>query len=191
MKTMKKMLVLVIMLTIATGYANESCTNVSTKAVTFLKFLNVKKGHQYTIKDDQGSILYTETIKRNGTFLKKFYFTDLDDGLYTFEIMKDFEIIIKPFKIESKTVLFLEDLARKEFKPVVRLENDKLLISQLSFDENPLEVKVYFEEELIYSDQIEGSIVLESTYRLLKNVKGSYSVSLKSGDRYFYENFEL
>ena len=118
------------MLTIATGYANESCINVPSKATTILKFSNVKKGHQYTIKDSKGSILYRETIKRNGTFSKKFDFTDLDDGFYTFEIIKDFEIVVRPFKILSQEVLFLNDEVTKEFKPLVRLENNTLMVSQ-------------------------------------------------------------
>jgi len=191
MKTMKKMLVLVIMLTIATGYANENNVNVPNKTITFLKFLNVKKGHQYTIKDHQGSILYSETIKRNGTFAKKFDFTDLSDGFYTFEISKDFEIVIKPFKIESQNVLFFEYLEKKVFKPLVRMENNKLLISQLSPAEQPLEVDIYYEGELIFSDELKGHKILKRVYELSKKEKGYYYLNLKSGERKFSKSFEL
>nr|WP_321232839.1 hypothetical protein [uncultured Psychroserpens sp.] len=191
MKTMKKMLVLVIMLTIATGYANEINRNVSSKAIAVLKFINAKKGHQYIIKDSQGLILYTETIKRNGSFSKRFNFTDLDDGFYTFEINKGFEIIIKPFQIESQTVSFIENMVTKEFKPVVRLEGDKLMISQLSPDLKSLKIELFYDGKCIHSEELKGSQVLERTYKLSKEVKGDYYVSLKSDDRCFSKTFKL
>lgn len=191
MKTMKTILNVVIMLSIAISYADGSCRSVPNKTTAILKFSNVKKGHQYTIKDSQDAVIYTETIKRNGSFLKKFDFTSLDNGFYTFEISKDIEIIIKPFKIESQRVFFLDGMETMEFKPVVRLETNTLMISQLSLDSKPLKVELFYEGKLIYSDELKGDQVLERTFKLSNEIKGSYYLSLKSGDRCFLESFEI
>ena len=100
MKAIKTILLVAIMLTIVTSYASEEVMDVPSKGITLLRFSNVKKGHHYKIIDDKGTTLYTETIKRNGAFAKRFDFTALNDGSYTIELDKDFEIIITPFIIQ-------------------------------------------------------------------------------------------
>lgn len=191
MKAVKNVLVFVIMLTIVAGYANENCINVPSKSITILKFSNVKKGHKYSINDNKGYAIYSGTFKKDGTYSKKFDFSNLKDGLYTLEISKDFEIVIKPFEIKEHNVFFLEDKETKAFKPVVRIDNNTLMISQLNLDKTPLDVELFYNDELIYSDQLKGGKVLERVYKLPKEERGEYYVSLKSGDRYFYDRFKL
>lgn len=191
MKTIKNLVVFVMMLTIATGYANENYIDGSNKVITVLKFSNVKKGHQYTIKDNQGFVIYSKTIDRNGTYTQEFDFTALADGLYTFEIIKDFEITVKPFQIAAEQVLFLHDMETKEFKPVVRLENHDLMISHLTLEEKPLVIELFFNGELIYADELKGSKILKRIYKLSAEEKGSYFLRLKSGNRLFTDSFKM
>ncbi|MFT5242537.1 MAG: hypothetical protein ACJA1H_000973 [Glaciecola sp.] len=191
MKTMKTILTVVMMLTIVTGYANENVIDVPSKAITLFKFSNVKKGHQYTILDNEGTVLYTEMIKRNGTFLKKFDFTALNNGSYVIELERDFEIIVTPFIIQSNSVLFLDSKEKTIFKPVVRLENDRLLISHMSLEEEPLNIELFYEGERIFKDQLVGKQILNQVYKLSDPEKGSYYLRMSSGDRSFIKSFEL
>lgn len=191
MKTIKKLVLLALMLTIVTGFANENVIDVPSKAIAVLKFSNVKKGHQYTILDNQGETLFSETIKRNGTFLKRFDFTGLKDGSYTLELEKDYEIIVTPFTIKSNSVMFLERNEKTIFKPVVRLENNQLLISQMSFDSQPLKVELFYEDQSIYKGELIGEKILKQVYKLSAQEKGDYYLRLSFGDRYFIKNFKL
>ena len=175
MKTLKKMLVLVIMLTIAAGYANDSGMNVPTKTTITLEFSNVKKGHQYIIKDSRGSVIYSESIKRNGSFSKEFNFTSL-------EISKDFEIIIKPFKIQSQKVIVLKDKETKLFKPVIRLKDNTLIISQMTLESKPLQVELVYDDEVIHSDELHGGQILKAKYGLSNNEKGTYYLEVVVGE---------
>jgi hypothetical protein len=191
MKTIKTILLAAILLIVSSGFANEKAIETTVKGITVLKFSNVKKGHQYKIIDDQGTVLYSETIKRNGTFAKRFDFTALNDGSYTLELDKDFEIVITPFIIQSKTATFLENNERVIFKPVVRTENNQLLISQMSLDEEPLQIELYYNGERIIKDQIVGDKILNKVYKLSAQEKGNYYLSMSSGDRSFIKTFEL
>lgn len=192
MKTMKKMLVLVILFTMATGYATGNDVHAPNKVTTIVKFSNVKKGHEYTIKNSQGVIIFSDMIEKEGTFAKKFDFTDMEDGFYTFEISKDFEIIITPFEILSHRVKFLDDQMTKKFKPVVRLKNDVLIISQLNLvDDASMKVQLYYEGEVIHNETLKGGQVLESILKLSKNEKGAYNLIITSGGQNFFQTFEL
>ena len=88
-------------------------------------------------------------------------------------------------------MLFLNDKVTKAFKPFVRLKKNTLLISQLTLDETPLKVELFYKGELILSDELKGNQILERAYRLSKDVRGDYFLKLKFGDRYFSEAFEL
>ncbi|MEM5563522.1 hypothetical protein WNY78_00330 [Psychroserpens sp. AS72] len=191
MKTIKTLVMVAFMLTIVTGYANENVIDVPSKAITTLKFSNVKKGHQYTIIDNEGVILFSETIKRNGTFLKKFNFTALEDGSYTVELSKDFEIIITPFIIQSNNVVFLESKEKTVFKPVVRTKDDQLLISLLSMDTKTLDIELFYNGESILKDTLTGDQVLNKVYKLSEKEKGDYYLHMTSGDRVFNKTFTL
>ncbi|MFD2916888.1 hypothetical protein [Psychroserpens luteus] len=191
MKTMKTLFLVAFMLTIVTGYANENVIDVPSKAITVLKFSNVKKGHQYTIIDNQGVLLYSETIDRNGTFSKKFDFTALKDGSYTVELNKDFEIIVTPFIVQSKSVIFLESKVRTVFKPVVRTKGNQLLISLMSMDVQTLDIELFYNGESIFKDQLKGDQILNQVYKLSSQEKGDYYLHMTSGDRVFNKSFKL
>jgi hypothetical protein len=191
MKTIRTLFLVAVMLTIVTSYANEKAIETASKGITLFEFSNVKKGHQYTILDNQGVELFTETIKRNGTFAKRFDFTALNDGSYTIELEKDFEIVVTPFIIQSNNVIFLESKEKIIFKPVVRFENNQLLISQLSLDKQPLEIKLYYNGERIFKDQLIGDKILTQVIKLSTQERGDYHLSMSFGGRTFIKNFEL
>ena len=79
----------------------------------------------------------------------------------------------------------------KEFKPVVRVDNDVLMVSQLTLDAKPLKLELVYNGELIFSDELKGAQVLERKYKLSNEEKGTYHISFTSGNRYFSEWFTL
>ena len=94
MKTIKrKVLVVVLMLGTLLNYANntELENELNTKIVKVV-FKGAKKGNQLKIKDDKGEILHTEYVNKQGNLIKLFDFSKLEDGSYTLELEKDFEI---------------------------------------------------------------------------------------------------
>ncbi len=190
MKTLKNILVVGMLSMVLTGFAND-ISDEKTKAITIFRFVNVKKGHQILIKNDNGSVIHRETVERNGNYAQFFDLSNLDDGFYTIEVDKDFEIIIKPFRIASKKVIYLNDKQTTEYKPVVRTDKNKVIISQLALNAKKLNIKLYYEDELIHEDTLKGASILDRVYSLSDDRKGKYSLIMTSGNREYVEFFSI
>ena len=199
-KEVKTGILLVTMLATMFSYANRPTTfekKVEIKNTT-LSIHNVKQGQQLVIKDSNGVVLYKELIDRSGMYNKGFDLTALPNGEYYFELDKDTEIHVIPFKVHSNSVEFLKEKETKFFKPVVRFKDDKILLSRLSFDKKPLEVKIYYDDysgyggyELIHSEAFKDTKIVERVYQLDKAKKGAYKVVVKTEGREFTDTMTL
>jgi len=198
-KEVKKGILLVTilgtMISYASSYSIESKAEIKR---TILSINSVKQGQQLIIKNNSGVVLYKELIEQSGAYNKGFDLTALPNGDYYFELEKDLEIQIIPFKVRLNNVEFLKDKEVKFFKPIVRFKDNKILLSRLSLDHKPLEVKIYYEEfgssssyDLIHSEKFEGVEIIERVYALDKTKKGAYKVVVKTQGREFTENMTI
>ncbi|WCO01567.1 hypothetical protein [Psychroserpens ponticola] len=190
MKTIKKMTLIVLMLVTTLSYAGKRKIRSFSK-VTMVEFVNAKKGQELLVKDKYGSVLHSETVKDNGKLSKWFDLNELENGNYSIELEKDFEIIVKSFEIKNNEVLFLKNGETKSFKPVIKTKNNKLLVSQLSLESNPIHVEIYYEDSLIYTETLQGEKTLNRIYSLSKAERGDYHTVIKTNNRTFVKYFEL
>ena len=193
MKTIKKITLVVFMLGALISYANEDKkpTNNKAKKTVKVEFHNVKKGHVLSIKDEQGSALYNNEIKNSGNYSKTFDFTALEDGIYSAELNKDFEIIIKKFYIKNGFVTFFNNKNEKEYKPVIRTKDNLLYISKRAFSQESLKVTIYYKGNAIFSETLKDKEYLKRIYKLSKNEIGNYKVIINTQDRHFVKDFTL
>jgi len=175
------------------SYANEDKkpTNNKAKKTVKVEFHNVKKGHVLSIKDEQGSALYNNEIKNSGNYSKTFDFTALEDGIYSAELNKDFEIIIKKFYIKNGFVTFFNNKNEKEYKPVIRTKDNLLYISKRAFSQESLKVTIYYKGNAIFSETLKDKEYLKRIYKLSKNEIGNYKVIINTQDRHFVKDFTL
>ncbi|WP_439129820.1 hypothetical protein [Polaribacter sp.] len=193
MKTnFKKCLVVVMMLGTLMNYANEKKNTayvVDGKKVK-VEFNTVKKGNTLTIKDSHDVVIYSQDIEKSGNYAKIFDLSKLVKGDYTAELEKDFEIIVKNFSILEGKVSFKEE--KTIFKPVIRTENNLVLISKIDFNKEPLKVALYYKGDVIFSETFkDDSQVLNRVYRLSEKEKGNYSVVINSNERSYVQNFNF
>ena len=98
MKTVLKkyLLLTTLMLGALIGYAKENNThcNLLKEEKIKLEFYNVKKGALLSIKNEEGTIVYSLEIKNSGNYSRIFDLSKLEEGNYTTELEKDYEIII-------------------------------------------------------------------------------------------------
>jgi len=196
-KEVKKGILLVTMLAAMISYASRPATldkKVEIKNTT-LSIHNVKQGQQLVIKDYNGIVLYKELIANSGAYHKGFDLTALPNGNYYFELDKDTEVQIIPFKVLMNKVEFLKDKETKFFKPIIRFKDNKVLLSRLSLDYKPLEVKIYYDDysnkELIHTEKFKDTKIIERVYALDKTKKGKYSVVIKTEGRAFTESITI
>jgi len=176
MKKIKRNLLVavVLMLGTFTNYANVEGISNKIKAVKVI-FENVEKGHELTVKNHAGIVIYNEDINQNGELIKFFDFSHLNNGVYTIEVEKEYEILIKEFEVKNTLVSFHKEAEKTLFRPVILTKKDRIFISRINFDKSPLNVAIYYNDEIIVEETISSEDkVLEKCYHLDLTVKGNY-----------------
>jgi len=190
-KHSKKGILLVTLFATLLSFANEaSLFNIKNDAKrTSLTLKNVKEGNLLSVRDINGVILYKEYIQESGTYTKGFDLTALPNGAYIFELDKDLEINTIPFTVKSNIVVFDKENEKTIFKPMARVKDDIVYVSKLSLNEDPLEIKVFFEglngSELMLTETIENTKIIERIYRLDGLNTGSYKIVFYTEGREF------
>jgi hypothetical protein len=154
MKTIiKKYLVAVTFLLSLVSYATEKniSTTIDGKKVK-VEFTAVRKGQVLSIKNANNIVMYSDVIEMAGNYTRTFDLTNLENGKYTAELEKDFETIIKPFLVENGLVTFTPEENKTIFKPVIRIQDNLLLISKISLENQPVKITLYYQGDIIYTE---------------------------------------
>ncbi|WP_417290781.1 hypothetical protein [Corallibacter sp.] len=189
-RLIKNSLVLVALFTTLLNFGNVKAKE------TYVTFSNVKKGSLLSLKDEDNQIIYKEEIQAEGYYSKKFDFTLLPTGNYYFELEKDLEINTKPFSVTLEAIDFHEEKSVKFYKPIVSLKGSKVLISQLTLNKKPLDIKLYYEDgiggfEMIYATTLKDKLILETILKLSEERTGTYKLILKTENYKFEEILNL
>lgn len=190
--TIKKYLVAVTFLLSLVSYATEKniSSTIEGRKVK-VEFTAVKKGQVLSIKNANSIVMYSDIIEMAGNYARTFDLTGLENGKYTTELEKDFETIIKPFLIENGLVTFLPEENKTIFKPVIRTQDNLLLISKISLEDQPVKITLYYKGDVIYTETSKDTKVLNRALRLLKNKKGNYTVAISADNKNYRKNFKI
>lgn len=187
MKTIHKILLVALMFGTLIGYAKE----INFKKVIKIEFKNVKKGHELRIKNENGETFYSKEIQISGNYSQLFNFSFLENGLYTAELHKDFEINIYKFKVKNGLVSYFEKNDVNIFKPVIRSEKNLLYISKLAFNKETLNILIYYKDKVVMNETMKGEGILKRIYKLSESQKGDYKIIINSENRIFKKEFTL
>ena len=190
-KTIIKISLIALIFGSLTAYSNEVNLKKEAKFSTKTEVDNVKNRQLLFIKNTSGKIIHKEIINLERATPYEFDFSGLENGYYTLEINKDFQIEIKPFTIISGEVIFHKKGEKTIFKPVIRAEKNKIFISKLNFIETSIHISIYYENEIIFTDNVKGDSIIEKIYSLQKEKKGSYKVITIVNDRKYTKEFSL
>jgi hypothetical protein len=180
----KKILVVALMLGTLSSYANvDNSINP--------RFTYVKKGNHISVSDASGEVIYSGKINTSGNLTTIYDFSQLENGKYTVELNRDFQIEINTVEVVNREVTVLNTNRKTIHKPVVRNQNATVLISKLALNAGQMTVELYFEDELILKEKVEGGTILNRVYKLDQTVPGKYKAIIKSDDRVFIENFRI
>ncbi|KAB1069127.1 hypothetical protein F6U93_05070 [Tamlana haliotis] len=161
---------------------------------TTLTLNYAKQGSAVSIKDTNGSVLYTETIETTGRYKKNFDLSFLPDGNYMFEVDKDLEVEEIPFTLNKGVAVFNKSQEKVVYKPFIRVSDDLVYINKLNLDNEDLSVNIYFTKnnglnsELVVSEKLSSENKIEQVYKLADLGRGTYNVVLSSGGRTIQKN---
>lgn len=187
-KNTRKGFLMLALIATSLSFANEtSFYSIKDDAKkTELTLTDVKVGNELTIKDSNGTILYTEQIKKSGNYIKGFDFTLLPDGAYVFELDKDIEIKTIPFTINNSNIVIKKGEESSNFKPYFKQKNDFLFVTKLSPDMKAVKISIYADNSNEYSLLLEESIKGNQTVeRIYKLQKGNYKIVVNSNNKVF------
>jgi len=194
MNNLKKVFLMVALMTTVMGYANEKTFSIKENDAnkTVLTLADVKAGNLFKIKDENGIVLYKETIERKGTYSKGFDLTSLPNGSYFFELEKDMEITTIPFEVKASEVTFKKELSKTFYKPSIHTRGNMIFVNQLSLNEIPLEIEIYYDGgdysqayELLHNETISNTKIIERVFELEDFERGKYKIVFKTEGREF------
>lgn len=191
MKNLKFVIAAVLISLSVFGKANTTDPKLSVDYITTFRFKSVQKGFELFIKDDQNNTVYREVVDFNGNYKKRFDLKLLQNGSYSVEMERDTKIEVREFSIQDGKITYLTDESVTFFKPTAQLRNNQLFISQYSFPTTELEVKIYYNQNLVQSDKLSGNQLLGRIYQLSATEKGKYFIVMKTGNRNFYKNLSI
>lgn len=189
----KEIITMVLLISSMVGFSNTTFKNGlnDNEKKLIVKFKNVIKGNLLNVKDENGNILYSETVSVKGDLSKILDVTSLKEGNYLVELEKDFEIIIKKIKVTSDKVVLISDSKKVIFKPLIRNKENLLMISKIEFDDEPTHIEIYFENKSIFSETVTDETLINRVYRLDSSKKGNYSMVVSNQNRVYYKHFKL
>lgn len=189
----KQIITIALLISSLVGFSNtkvDNYTSDKTKNVS-VEFKNVKKGHSLAIKNEKGTILYSETVSENGNLSKILDVTYLKEGNYVLEMDKDYEIVIQKFQVTKDQVTLVSSDEKVIFKPVIRNQENILMISKIEFDQEPTQIVIYFENEVIFSETVKNETHLNRVYKLDATKKGAYNVIVYNQNRKYSNSFKI
>lgn len=197
MRNLKQKLVLLVLLMITSlGFGKtkdnfEGSITILNDTKLKLVFDDVKKGQFLNLYDESNNMLYSEKIDKEGELIKILDLSFLKNGDYKIELEKDFKVLINKIKIKDNQVILNSNSNETVFKPLIRNDQELLLISKIAFDEKPLNVFIYYEDEMIYSETLNDDTLINRVYRLNKELVGNYRVILTCNDRDYSYDFNI
>ncbi len=139
------------------------------------------------IRDNTGSVLVNETVKKTPNFIKKYNMSRLENGEYTMTVTKTTLRTTQPFKITTDGLVMTEMEKVEKFIPVVLLKNDKIDVNVLLKDYGNINVKIFDNQGLmVKQDKYPSALNLHKRYNISQLPNGVYVVEVTAGDETFY-----
>jgi len=194
-KLTQKNLLLLLLFASMISYANNDIETIKEKEpkVTIVSFKKLKLGTMLSIKDINGTVLYMESIIKNGDYSKGFDLTSLPNGDYIFELDTELKITIIPFNVVSNQVTFKKEEKSMIYKPVFSVKDALVYVSQISFEANPIEYKIYYKNnnDLVLSEKLTNQPKSNRVYDFSTSKKGNYVFIIKTNGRTFSKTVKI
>ena len=138
------------------------------------------------IKDQDGRILHSESIKIAPTYVRVFDFSKMTGNSYTVEVKDQERTIRKSLKIQPKVA------QSTYFKPVLKTGKDLIKIIFQNPLEVPVQVRLYNQyNRLVYQTKIDPQEVYAQGLEVSMMRGKNFSLSLIAKDYYYSEDIRV
>lgn len=177
-------------------YLGKTTVNLSTEAGKQSLVLRLENtGSEkmlVTISDQDGNVLKSETVESAPSFTKRYDFSRLPEGDYTFSVSKTLMEKVQPFTITKKEVVVDESKAIDKFSPMIRTTANHLDVNLLL--SGAADVKVIISNaagDKVFGEKVASDRVFNRRYNLAALTAGEYTFEIKTEGKVFYKTFEV
>ncbi len=194
MKKLKTSLVLLALIfasgaVMATGNLKVNVTPVKNEKAVVNVSSTAQSHFEIELRNDAGDLVfYKETNSPSESYNRLYDFSNLEDGLYTFKVKLDKEVSTSNLSISNGDVTVVNE--RKDAEPYFTLENNKLKLSFLNFENENVKLYLYdnSNNELVLEKDLESGFAINYGLDFTKAKNGNYDAVLTSENKYYRYN---
>jgi len=154
----------------------------------------IEASTKIALTDQQGTILFSESIKNQNAYAKALNLRVLPEGRYVLHIETEVREILQPLTIEHGEVNILNKEAKEIKKPVINFNDNTLTVvaSPNQLDKNDLFVSILDEtNDELYKTQQRLYHKVEKRFDLSNMAPGTYIVRVTAADKSYFRNIEV
>ena len=156
------------------------------KAVVRVVNLSGEPASVLRIKDQQGRVLYKESIGNGQVYAKRYDFSTLPSGVYAIEVSQGKEVSKKTFQLQSGELSLKNQLAATAVRSVVDVEPDLVKVLVQNQKDSSLKLRLYdMYGKVLHEESIAPHETIAKGLNLSKVGAGRYSLAV-TGDDYQY-----
>ena len=174
--------------------SNKINIKIASKAakVLMLTIDEVTSGETINIRDYEGEILFSDTIKDSGIYFKTLSVYELPTGMYFIENITDEKISVTPIMVNEKEVKLMKAYEETYLAPEITLEGDTLKVL-VSNDSNALvSISVYDNNgTLLNKAETYNNKLILGSYDVSELPYDSLIISVAKGDYSFVKELDI
>jgi Fimbrillin-A associated anchor proteins Mfa1 and Mfa2 len=137
------------------------------------------------VSEDQETI-YTENVKNEPKFLKKYNVAKIPSGNYTLIITKENSRVTQPFSVQNGVLSLSETDKKVKYFPNVYFKENTMDVNAFLGYYGTITVKVFDEEgNIVFNQKNENVVNLHKRYNVGELPIGTYAVEVVAGDETF------
>ena len=162
-------------------WAIEPVVKVTGNKKFVVSLSSVPDNARLTIKDLDGTVLYTEAIlKKSGEFQKRYNMQNLPDGNYQITMDSKLKNVSFPMTVKSEKIDLSGMNKTEYYKPTFTNVNNKVLVSKINLNSAPVEIIVSRNNgEVLFEETITGKNQIRKYYDF-SNVFGEFNIDVNT-----------
>jgi hypothetical protein len=145
------------------------------------------KGVQVKLMDSDLNVIYAERMSE-GQFRKKLNLKDLTDGVYFLSADDNLKSYSYTIVLKNNELNILE--TAEDVKPFFKKTNNMIFLNYLNLDKSKLSIKIFDAEgRTVFTQVVTDEMIVEKAFNFTDAYPGTYTVSVKSANKTYSEEF--